>query len=105
MHKKKVDKVFTRETYEYITKGFRTPKTMPNYINLAFTTDAAATAAMRQNQNLVVFDVAPTWDPPTCSLLRAACDDPLVAAAFYRRLMSIDVDGFVPHHAAIVLRA
>jgi hypothetical protein len=105
MHKKSVDKVFTRETYEYITKGFRTPKTMPNYLNLVFTTDAAATAAMRQNQHLVVFDVVHTFDRPTCNLLRDACDDPLVAAAFYRRLMSIDVAGFVPHHAALVLRA
>ena len=93
-HHKSLDKVFTRETYEYRTKGFVEPKTMPNYINIAVATDEPATPTMRQNTALVILDVVPTFDVATVSRLRACCNDPLVALAFYRRLMAVDVDGF-----------
>ena len=99
-HHKSIDKVFTRETYEYRTKGFVEPKTMPNYINIAIATDEPATPTMRQNTDLVILDVAPTFDVATVSRLRTCCSDPLVALAFYRRLMAIDVDGFAPQRAA-----
>ena len=90
-HHKSLDKVFTRETYEYRTKGFVEPKTMPNYINIAIATDEPATPTMRQNTDLVILDVAPTFDFGTVERLRTCCSDPLVALAFYRRLMAIDV--------------
>jgi hypothetical protein len=95
-HHKSLDKVFTRETYEYRTKGFVEPKTMPNYLNIAIATDEPATPTMRQNPNLVVLDVAPTFDFEIVRRLRTCCSDPLVALAFYRRLMAIDVT----HHGA-----
>ena len=102
-HHKSLDKVFTRETYEYRTKGFVEPKTMPNYLNLAIASDVHATMTMRQNPNLVAFNVASTTnDVAAVRRLRACCSDPLVALAFYRRLMAIDVDGFqyMHHHVA-----
>jgi hypothetical protein len=110
----RIDKLFTEPTYEFRTKG-STPTTMkPNHLNIAFCQDKKnITADMRQNQNLAVFDcgvynpdryAAPTYDGGRCDTLRDCCDDPAVAAAFYNRLMNMDLSGFVPRQAAAALQ-
>ena len=113
-HDARIDKLFTEPTYEFRIKWSKTTSMKPNHLNVAFCQDKrATTAAMRQNQNLAVFDcgvynpvryAAPMYDAGRCAELRDCCDDPAVAAAFYNRLMNMDLDGFVPRHAAAALR-
>ena len=113
-HDTMMDKLFTEPTYEVCTKGSATTTMKPNYLNVAFCQDKrATTAAMRQNQNLAVFDcgvynpvryAAARYDGCRCDALRDCCDDPAVAAAFYNRLMNMDLSGFVPRQAAAALQ-
>lgn len=97
----RLDKLFTDPMYTY-----RTPTTIDNsnYLNVAVTLNIS-TAAMKSNPNLAVFDIDGMVDPVAQHELRIWCYSTAIAAAFYNRLMNMDLDGFVPLHAAAALRS
>ena len=100
----RIDKLFTEPTYAYRTKGFPTAIIKPNYLNVAIGLEKGSTAAMRNNQNLVVFKCNGEYDQDRCRVLKHVCQDSAVAASFYNRLMNMDLHGFMPRQAAAALR-
>jgi hypothetical protein len=99
-HDERLDKLFT-----YTTNTYSTPTTIDNsnYLNVVFSQERS-TAAMKSNPNLAVFDLDATFDSEEHPQLMQGFRSLASIAAFYNRLMNMDLDGFVPRQAAAALR-